>query len=424
MNRNELSTKFWNGCFIKAILLCTTILSSAGMAQVSMELKSGDPLVVNAMNGLNLRPHPNSGKVGVIPNGHIVYATGPARKHETGRYSTKESRWAPVKYQNESGDWMEGWILLKYASAVTKQLPAGAEGLPNFQNDPGSPSVVTQTTDPAIDDNSEAPTDKFLLSVHVRTRARIRSGPGLSNAIMGRLKDEDKVRVLGKPVGNWVPIKVEGTEKKGWMHVSLLETEGNLNPLEVARQHPVGSSDIEKRIDEYLDSQRTAGGVSVACDGSSECLSRNTELGRIDITSPSGFVRPVDGAINSDFGPRSDPMTGANSVHRAVDFAAPMSSNVRAIKTGRVISVETNCREGNSQCGGRWGNFVMIDHGSGLVSVYAHLSSVNVQPGDRINTASLIGKSGNTGRSTGPHFHLEVHENGVKKSPFNYIPRT
>ena len=70
--------------------------------------------------------------------------------------------------------------------------------------------------------------------------------------------------------------------------------------------------------------------------------------------------------------------------------------------------------------GGGYGNHVMIDHGNGMMTVYAHLSSVGVSTGQSVSAGQVIGRVGNTGQSTGPHLHFEVRINGVKQNPLNW----
>ena len=74
-----------------------------------------------------------------------------------------------------------------------------------------------------------------------------------------------------------------------------------------------------------------------------------------------------------------------------------------------------------------WGNYIIINHGGGYTTLYAHLSRRNVAKGDTVKQGTVIGKSGNTGYSTGPHLHFEINQNGTSKTPldwfkgFNYV---
>ncbi|GGK22975.1 hypothetical protein GCM10010965_14800 [Caldalkalibacillus thermarum] len=132
---------------------------------------------------------------------------------------------------------------------------------------------------------------------------------------------------------------------------------------------------------------------------------------------------PVPGhsRITSPFGPRVHPITGQRSFHNGVDIGAPRHVPVVAAESGRVVTVVSHCREGNQSCGGGYGNYVVIEHGSGLRTLYAHLWSTSVRVGDDVLRGQIIGTVGSTGRSTGPHLHFEVRINGSPVDPMPYL---
>lgn len=123
-----------------------------------------------------------------------------------------------------------------------------------------------------------------------------------------------------------------------------------------------------------------------------------------------GLMRtPVDGArMSSGFGPRLHPILGYSRMHRGVDFAAGTGTPVLASASGRVT---------RAGWGGGYGNIVIIDHGKGLVTRYAHLSKIQVKQGARVDQGTVIGRVGSTGMSTGPHLHYEVWQNGKAVDP-------
>lgn len=126
---------------------------------------------------------------------------------------------------------------------------------------------------------------------------------------------------------------------------------------------------------------------------------------------PSG--RPVhSGYISSEFGFRRDPFNGRRRMHKGLDFAGPIGTDVFAVGGGVVSFVGQ--RSG-------YGNVVEVDHGEGLVSRYAHLSHQNAKEGQVVKKGDLVGLLGNTGRSTGPHLHLEVLKNGAQVNPREYL---
>jgi murein DD-endopeptidase MepM/ murein hydrolase activator NlpD len=125
-------------------------------------------------------------------------------------------------------------------------------------------------------------------------------------------------------------------------------------------------------------------------------------------TSPSaaGFTWPTSGQITSGFGPRWGRM------HQGIDVAAPTGRPITAAKSGKVILAGWS---------GGYGNLVVIDHGGGLSTAYAHQSRIAVKVGDPVTQGALIGFIGSTGHSTGPHLHFEVRVNGAARDPLPYL---
>lgn len=116
--------------------------------------------------------------------------------------------------------------------------------------------------------------------------------------------------------------------------------------------------------------------------------------------------------ISSHYGYRIHPITGRRQFHDGLDIAAPYGNSVYAYTDGRVVEAGWN---------GGYGYCVLIDHGNGLRTRYAHLSKINVRVGQRVQTEERIGAIGSTGNSTGPHLHFEVIRNGRTENPLNYI---
>ena len=130
------------------------------------------------------------------------------------------------------------------------------------------------------------------------------------------------------------------------------------------------------------------------------------------------------GRISSKFGPRIHPIKKTQSFHGGIDVAAPRGTSLHAAGDGVVESVVTGCSEGNRSCGGGYGNRITIRHADGYKTLYAHMQSVNVSSGQKITKGQVIGTVGSTGMSTGPHLHLELHENGKKIDPLGGINAT
>ena len=123
---------------------------------------------------------------------------------------------------------------------------------------------------------------------------------------------------------------------------------------------------------------------------------------------------PVPGytRITSEYKMRVHPITGVYKLHTGVDISAPMGANFIAANDGVVIRAEMN---------GAYGNMVVVDHGGGLSTLYAHGSEILVQVGQTVKRGDAVLKVGSTGYSTGAHAHFEVRINGVTTNPLPYI---
>lgn len=131
-------------------------------------------------------------------------------------------------------------------------------------------------------------------------------------------------------------------------------------------------------------------------------------------TSLSNLQWPVPSCtlITSRFGYRVAPTTGASTYHGGLDIGAGMGASIVAAGAGDVIYAGAN---------GGYGNCVMIDHGSGVVTVYAHMSSIGVSYGQYVTAGQYVGAVGSTGVSTGPHCHFEIRINGAQTDPAAYF---
>ncbi len=126
-------------------------------------------------------------------------------------------------------------------------------------------------------------------------------------------------------------------------------------------------------------------------------------------------IKPINTRIVSGFGYRNDPYLGHWHLHTGLDFHAFMNTPVKATAGGKVICA------GYSSTGQGYGIQVEIDHGNGYITKYAHLSKVKVKYGQKVKRGEIIGLTGSTGWSTGPHLHYEVIKNGVKVDPQHYF---
>lgn len=125
------------------------------------------------------------------------------------------------------------------------------------------------------------------------------------------------------------------------------------------------------------------------------------------------FMWPCTGPITSYYGWRTHPIFGTTKYHSGMDIAVDTGTPIHAADSGTIVY---------SGWLGGYGNCVMIDHGSGLVSLYAHNSELNVNEGQYVTKGTVVAYAGSTGYSTGPHCHFEVRLHGELTEPLNYLP--
>ena len=128
------------------------------------------------------------------------------------------------------------------------------------------------------------------------------------------------------------------------------------------------------------------------------------------VKTDAEFQWPLVGPINSPFGPRW------GKFHAGIDIGSPHYQEIVAAADGEVIYAHDTA--------GPLGKAVVLQHGRGMRTVYAHLSLIVAQEGDTVRQGQAIGGVGNTGRSTGPHLHFEVRKNGAPVNPEDYLPAT
>jgi murein DD-endopeptidase MepM/ murein hydrolase activator NlpD len=130
------------------------------------------------------------------------------------------------------------------------------------------------------------------------------------------------------------------------------------------------------------------------------------------VDAPSSFIWPVNGAVVSQFGFRIHPIFGTERFHSGIDVNAGSGTPIAASAGGVVIT--SGWMDG-------YGNTVIIDHGGGFATLYAHQSQVAVSVGQSVNQGEIIGYVGSTGWSTGPHLHFEVRIGGAPVNPLGYL---
>ncbi|CCV06517.1 conserved hypothetical protein [Mesorhizobium metallidurans STM 2683] len=125
------------------------------------------------------------------------------------------------------------------------------------------------------------------------------------------------------------------------------------------------------------------------------------------------LANPASGrSVTSPFGVRTDPILGTAALHSGMDFRAAIGVPAKVTAPGVVVKAGWN---------GGYGRMVEIDHGQGFTTRFAHLSEIGVRVGQKLDAGDVIGKTGNSGRSTGPHLHYEVRHNGEAIDPLRFL---
>ncbi len=136
---------------------------------------------------------------------------------------------------------------------------------------------------------------------------------------------------------------------------------------------------------------------------------------RVGNRYPFPLSWPAPGLISSYFHERGPWWVGG--YHQGIDLAAQWGDKVHAAAAGTVLEAQGGWNRG-------YGTYVLIDHGNGLHTLYAHLSQLDVEPGQRVQRGQLIGRVGSSGAADGPHLHFEVRIDGRLDEPLAYLPLT
>jgi murein DD-endopeptidase MepM/ murein hydrolase activator NlpD len=237
-------------------------------------------------------------------------------------------------------------------------------------------------------------------------------------------------RMLWK-VGNYNALRHDQeTLKKQYQQLqgTVVDTNQRLDSLQslatevamtygVLRYHPAAFDEpdtpgnaqdaFDRSVEQYTFLKRNAAVIAVASTG----LRLMPTMSFADSTYTPA-IWPVMGHITDSFGERLDPFSGEGAFHRGVDVASDYGAPVHATADGIVTIAETHSG---------YGRLVVIDHGFGITTWYAHLSSFSAIAGARVKRGEVVGYTGISGRSTGPHVHYEVRMNNAPVNPWRYM---
>lgn len=210
-------------------------------------------------------------------------------------------------------------------------------------------------------------------------------------------------------------------EKKAQTEAELRRLEEEKANLEIQRDAAANALAVAQaeaaNVQELLDSiQRDIASAEEHKDGlEADAAALELEIARLSSgegTAPSGLSWPVNGAVTSPFGYRVHPILGVRKLHTGIDITAASGAPIAASAAGTVILAQTY---------GGYGRAVVIDHGGGLTTLYAHQSQIAVSVGQIVGRGALVGYVGCSGSCTGPHLHYEVREDGVPVDPLSYL---
>ena len=235
-----------------------------------------------------------------------------------------------------------------------------------------------------------------------------------------KLDDEVKAEVNTKEEANKVVEDIKaGVDSDLEINLSIdeqlknkKELESSISTSEVAMA--TINEDVTKKVDEYEAQKAEEAAIAAAEAAAQTTTSRNSSYSRsyeeAEVVVPSnfsgGFITPVAGTLTSPYGYRS------SGFHTGIDLATDSGTPIAAAAAGTVSFAGWS---------GGYGNLVIIDHGDGYQTYYAHCSAIYVQVGQSVSAGTTISAVGSTGNSTGPHLHFEVRINGSTVNPQNYI---
>lgn len=353
---------------VVAVLLTTSVFrAQAAFA----ETPAGALGTVNSSDGLNLRSGPGKtfDVIAVIPNGAQLVITGAALT----------DNWLPVSYNTQAG-----FVDAIYVSADSP-APIAATAAAAPTPPPALPLATATPPAPTAGAATVLPPDGLNL----------RSGPGTSYSVVATLPGGATVTITGPAKDGWAPVTSNG--QSGWVDGAYVSADG-ASPMITA--NAVGSS----------------GGATVSASaGSTNSATRDSAASATPSPTPPP---PAAGQTKLAWPSTSRKISTVFSPsHLGIDideFNAPTEAAI-ASAAGTVTFAG-----GDACCS--YGLYVMVDHGNGLSTLYAHLASISVQKGQVVGIGQKLGIVGCTGKCTGTHIHYEVRVNDKQVDPLRYLP--
>lgn len=195
-----------------------------------------------------------------------------------------------------------------------------------------------------------------------------------------------------------------------------IELQAQLDKLKEQQTAQIGlKAEAERRIDAWAGELTAYAKEDAAIQSLIGREAAPINVGVAAPTNPSalGFQWPINAPMTSPYGYRVHPVYGTRRLHAGIDLGAPRGTPIAASNDGTVIFAGVQ---------GGYGNTVILDHGAGITTLYAHLTSFGVAQGAVVSRGDIVGYVGRTGTATGNHLHFEVRVNGGPVNPVNYLP--
>ena len=298
-------------------------------------------------------------------------------------------------------------------------------------------ALITQTEAELLDAQQREEAQHELFCTRVRAmeeRGKVSYWSVLFKAesftdLLGRLDIVNEIMDADQAVIDQLQaLQVEIEEKKASLEASKAESEAakadlvaKKTELDAQRKEAIALvNEINDNENEYketldeLDKEEERIQAMIVKKSKELAAQQAAQNGGTSNAALGGYIWPVSSHyITSTFGGRASPGGIGSTNHKGIDIGrVGYTTEIHAAKAGTVIV---------SQYSSSYGNYVVVSHGSGNTTLYAHMSSRKVSVGAYVNQGDVLGITGSTGHSTGPHLHFEISENGVRINPLNYL---
>ena len=298
-------------------------------------------------------------------------------------------------------------------------------------------ALITQTEAELLDAQQQEEAQYELFCTRVRAmeeRGKVSYWSVLFKAesftdLLGRLDIVNEIMDADQAVIDQLQaLQVEIEEKKASLEASKAESEAakadlvaKKTELDAQRKEAIALvNEINDNENEYketldeLDKEEERIQAMIVKKSKELAAQQAAQNGGTSNAALGGYIWPVSSHyITSTFGGRASPGGIGSTNHKGIDIGrVGYTTEIHAAKAGTVIV---------SQYSSSYGNYVVVSHGSGNTTLYAHMSSRKVSVGAYVNQGDVLGITGSTGHSTGPHLHFEISENGVRTNPLNYL---